>query len=57
MPELPDVETIARALTRDLVGVTLTSLLAARADYVRSPPPSAAHHVEGRRVTGVRRHG
>jgi formamidopyrimidine-DNA glycosylase len=57
MPELPEVETIARALARDLVGATFTSLLAARADYVRSPAPSTAHHVEGRRVTGVRRHG
>lgn len=57
MPELPEVETIARLLQRDLAGATFASVLAARADYVQAPPPSAAHHLAGRRVTRVHRHG
>jgi len=57
VPELPEVETIARALARDLVGAVFAEVTAARSDYVVAPPPSVAAHVVGRRVTAVRRHG
>ncbi|MFN8177352.1 MAG: bifunctional DNA-formamidopyrimidine glycosylase/DNA-(apurinic or apyrimidinic site) lyase [bacterium] len=57
MPELPEVETIARGLARELEGATFASVVTARADYVLAPPPSVAAHLVGRRVVAVRRHG
>jgi formamidopyrimidine-DNA glycosylase len=57
VPELPEVETIARGLARELVGETLGAVLAARSDYVRAPPPSVEAHLHGRRVVEVCRRG
>ena len=57
MPELPEVETIARGLARHLTGSTLAAIEIARPDYVMAPPPGAAAHLVGRRVMAVARHG
>ncbi len=57
MPELPEVETVARGLARGLAGATFVAVDAARPDYVLSPPPDAAAHLAGRRVRSVTRHG
>lgn len=57
MPELPEVETIARGLARHLAGATFVAVESVRADYVLAPPPSAAAHLTGRRVVAVARHG
>lgn len=57
MPELPEVETIARHLAHELVGATFTSVDVARADYVVAPPPSVQAHLVGRRVVDVQRQG
>ena len=57
MPELPEVETVARGLSRRLTGATLAAVEVARADYVIAPPPNAAAHLVGRRVLAVERHG
>jgi formamidopyrimidine-DNA glycosylase len=57
VPELPEVETIARGLSAALAGRTLGPVRAARSDYVSSPRPSADAHLEGRRVESVTRCG
>lgn len=57
MPELPEVETIARGLAAALVGATVGDVVHAREDYVRSDgsdPRTLLHH---RTVLAVDRHG
>jgi len=56
MPELPEVETIARGLD-GLVGKRISEIEVGPHDWVRSPPPSPAAHLVGRRIAAVRRHG
>jgi formamidopyrimidine-DNA glycosylase len=57
MPELPEVETIARTLRPRLEGAVITGARVARRDYVRAPRPSAGAHLVGKRIRSVRRHG
>ena len=58
MPELPEVETIARQLRRLVVGRTVGSF---RSDWERLtepvPPRHFARRLAGRRIDGVRRRG
>ena len=58
MPELPEVETIARQLRRLVVGRTVRSF---RSDWERLtepvPPRHFARRLVGRRIDGVRRRG
>ena len=56
MPELPEVETIARGLA-GLVGAEIADVALGEHDWVTSPPPSAEAHLLGRRIADVRRHG
>jgi formamidopyrimidine-DNA glycosylase len=56
MPELPEVETIARGIEA-VVGQTITGVVLGKHDWVRHPPPSAKAHLVGRRIGGVRRRG
>jgi formamidopyrimidine-DNA glycosylase len=56
MPELPEVETIARGLAR-AEGSTLRRVRIARRDYVREAERGAAREIEGRSLHAVRRHG
>lgn len=56
MPELPEVETIARGLAA-LAGCRIARVRVGPHDWVRTPPPSAKAHLEGRRIRAVHRHG
>ena len=56
MPELPEVETIARGLAAAR-GLTIQRVLAARGDYVRATRRGAAKRLVGRQIADVGRHG
>jgi formamidopyrimidine-DNA glycosylase len=55
MPELPEVETIARGLTARLLGKRLLSFKLNRRDLRNPVPPGLKAKLEGRRVTAVTR--
>jgi formamidopyrimidine-DNA glycosylase len=55
MPELPEVETVVRGLTRALTGKRLDRLELARADLRSAIPPGLAAHVAGKRLERVSR--
>lgn len=55
MPELPEVETIARQLHAGLTGRRLGALTLSRADIVRAAPGPLADLLPGRGVIGVTR--
>ncbi len=57
MPELPEVETIARGLNRKLKGRKITGLWTDWPKYFKRPVGEAAfrRHVVGKRITGVSR--
>jgi formamidopyrimidine-DNA glycosylase len=57
MPELPEVETIARRLRPYVEGAVIERVRVGRRDYVRCPGPSAGAHLAGKRVGAVGRHG
>ena len=57
MPELPEVETIARGLAAALIGATVCDVPHARADYVRPTPPGTLRLLAGSPITDVSRHG
>jgi formamidopyrimidine-DNA glycosylase len=56
MPELPEVETIARGI-ETVVGRTITGVVLGKHDWVRHPPPSPRAHLVGKRIAAVRRRG
>jgi formamidopyrimidine-DNA glycosylase len=55
MPELPEVETVARGLARAIEGRRIAALRLNRADLRWPLPQGLAGHLEGRRVMGVGR--
>ncbi|MGA3305282.1 MAG: bifunctional DNA-formamidopyrimidine glycosylase/DNA-(apurinic or apyrimidinic site) lyase [Stellaceae bacterium] len=55
MPELPEVETIARGLTARLLGKRLLSFKLNRRDLRNPVPPGLKAKLEGRRVTAITR--
>lgn len=58
MPELPDVEALARRLRRRIVRRRITRVAVADPSVVRSPrPPLFRRRLRGRRVRGVGRRG
>src|SRR5512135_580196 len=59
MPELPEVETVARDLRRHVVGATIAGARVAWPRTLREPvdPPSFATGVAGRRIEAVGRRG
>lgn len=58
MPELPEVETARRSLTRAVVGKTIARVSVLRPVAVRSHAPAQfARALRGTRITGVRRRG
>jgi formamidopyrimidine-DNA glycosylase len=57
VPELPEVETVARGLAAALVGAEIGPLAIARADWVRIEGGDAVRELPGRRIVGVVRHG
>ncbi|MGQ0721998.1 MAG: bifunctional DNA-formamidopyrimidine glycosylase/DNA-(apurinic or apyrimidinic site) lyase, partial [Candidatus Eiseniibacteriota bacterium] len=56
MPELPEVETIARGIEA-VVGQEIAAVVLGKHDWVRFPPPSAKAHLVGRRIGAVQRRG
>jgi len=57
MPELPEVETVRRVLTRELKGRTLTSVLIGRPTFYRRPPAKRLRSLVGKPLTNCRRRG
>ena len=58
MPELPEVETIARGLASRVTGDTIESVwLGSKPEPLKSPAREIARTLEGARVAGVRRMG
>ena len=57
MPELPEVETIARALAPHLHGRSIVSAEFRCLRVLRGDPDETAARLAGRRVRGVERHG
>jgi len=58
MPELPEVETIARGLDRRVKGDVIESVwLGSKPEPLKSPATEIAETLEGRKITGVRRVG
>jgi len=55
MPELPEVETVARGLARVLVGGRIARVVQRRPDLRRAMPVDLAGRLAGRRIAGVRR--
>ena len=57
MPELPEVETVRRALARHATGRTVRSVWLSGLALRKPVPPRLARNLRGRTVRGVRRHG
>ena len=58
MPELPEVETIARGLARNLTGDVIESVwLGSKPEPLKSPPAEIVRTLEQARIAGVRRVG
>jgi formamidopyrimidine-DNA glycosylase len=58
MPELPEVETIARGLHKRVAGEVIESVwLGSKPEPLKSPAAEIAPTLEGRRISGVRRVG
>ena len=57
MPELPEVETVARGLRRTTVGATISGVTVRWPGVVHSPLATFRRELPGRRVMSVRRHG
>lgn len=57
MPELPEVETIARDLDPRLSGARIVQVRIRHADVITATPEAFAEGLEGLHITGVRRRG
>src|ERR1700685_2527013 len=58
MPELPEVETIARGLAMRVAGDVIESVwLGEKRDLLKSPPQEIAATLEQRRIAAIRRMG
>ncbi|MGA7755943.1 MAG: DNA-formamidopyrimidine glycosylase family protein, partial [Candidatus Sulfotelmatobacter sp.] len=58
MPELPEVETIARGLAKRVTGDVIESVwLGQKTDLLKSPAPEIAATLEQRRIATVHRMG
>ncbi len=58
MPELPEVETIARGVDKRVTGDRITSVwLGSKPEPLKSPAAEMARTLEGKRIAGVRRVG
>ncbi len=58
MPELPDVETVARMLRRSIIGRRITGVRLLTPSTIRTPPPEQfARYLTGRRVVEIGRRG
>ncbi len=57
MPELPEVETIARGLRESVLGQRISSAILRRFDILLSAPEDFLSQVAFRKIAGVSRHG
>jgi formamidopyrimidine-DNA glycosylase len=55
MPELPEVETIVRALRDDMVSLAITSVVVSRRDIIHGDPRPLTRLLPGRHIFDVRR--
>jgi formamidopyrimidine-DNA glycosylase len=56
MPELPEVETVARGLRRTIVGRRILSVRLGKTDFI-DDPPALEQHLPGRQIEAVERYG
>ncbi|HEY2545859.1 MAG TPA: bifunctional DNA-formamidopyrimidine glycosylase/DNA-(apurinic or apyrimidinic site) lyase [Candidatus Acidoferrum sp.] len=56
MPELPEVETVARGLRRTIVGRRIVSVRLGKTDFI-DDPAALEQHLPGRQIEAVDRHG
>jgi formamidopyrimidine-DNA glycosylase len=56
MPELPEVETVARGLRRTIVGRRILSVRLGKTDFI-DDPTALAQHLPGRQIEAVERYG
>jgi formamidopyrimidine-DNA glycosylase len=56
MPELPEVETVARGLQRSVVGRRIVSLKLGKTDFI-DDPAALEHHLPGKQIKSVERFG
>jgi formamidopyrimidine-DNA glycosylase len=56
MPELPEVETVARGLRRTILGRRILSVTLGKTDFI-DDPAALEQHLPGRRFEAVDRHG
>jgi formamidopyrimidine-DNA glycosylase len=57
MPELPEVETVRRALERHVTGRTVRTVWLSGLSLRKPVPPALARRAPGRTIVAVRRHG
>src|SRR5258708_37288515 len=56
MPELPEVETIARGLRESVLGRRILSVRLGKTDFI-DDPIALEQHLPGKQITAVERHG
>jgi formamidopyrimidine-DNA glycosylase len=56
MPELPEVETVARGLRETILGRTIVSIHLGKTDFI-DDPAALEQHLPGRRIDSVERYG
>jgi formamidopyrimidine-DNA glycosylase len=56
MPELPEVETVARGLRRAILGRRILSVTLGKTDFIEDPA-ALEHHLPGRQIEAVERYG
>jgi formamidopyrimidine-DNA glycosylase len=56
MPELPEVETVARGLRQTILGRTILSIRLGKTDFI-DDPAALEQHLPGRRIDSVERYG
>jgi formamidopyrimidine-DNA glycosylase len=56
MPELPEVETVARGLRQTILGRRILSVTLGKTDFI-DDPAALEHHLPGRRIETVERYG
>jgi formamidopyrimidine-DNA glycosylase len=56
MPELPEVETVARGLQKTILGRKILSVALGKTDFI-DDPAALEQHLPGRRIEAVERYG
>src|ERR1700692_5031795 len=56
MPELPEVETVARGLQKSIAGRRILSVVLGKTDFI-DDPAALEQHLPGRQIEAVERYG